>query len=33
MENNPMYRILSQNFGQITVNNPNQAKNDFLLFF
>ena len=33
MHNNPMYSILSQKFGQISVNGPNQAKNDFFFFF
>ena len=33
MHNNTGYRILSKKFGQITVNGPNQAKNDFLVFF
>ena len=33
MHNNTGYRILSKKFGQITVNGPNQVKNDFLVFF
>ena len=33
IHNNPMYRILSQKFGQISVNGPNQAKNDIFFFF
>ena len=30
--NIPMYRILSYNFGQMSVNGPNRVKNDFLVF-
>ena len=33
MHKDPMYRSLSQKFGQMIVNGPNQAKNDFLVLF
>ena len=33
MHKDLMYRSLSQKFGQMIVNGPNQAKNDFLLLF
>ena len=33
MHKDVMYRSLSQKFAQMTVNSPNQVKNDFLFLF